>query len=280
MTITQLKIGVTGVLLVAGVTLTAVFQARQQTRLSRENRALRQQAAQLARIRDAVERFPGVNPDPKDSEAKRKQQQELLRLRGLSAAQRRQERELREKLEAAENQTVLAKLELNLGRKGPVTEGHPPEYHAAAWPEKFQIARLQPAGRASAVNAAQSTLYAVFHGGVEAYSELTDSRPIPDGAPNPTTLTLAELRDRVLKEKLAQTRQMWGGDAAQGIKNLKMGPLNDGLGEDRYVVGFMIDYGSGGRPAGAPTHGTITLRQTPDGWKEDGFGSNIDPALP
>jgi hypothetical protein len=280
MTSTKLKMGIAGVLVIAGIAITLVFQSRRHTRLNRENLVLRQQVAQLNQIREAVERLPELPSDPQDSEAARKHQQELLRLRGAIAAQRRQEGELRQKLEAAENQTDLAKLELNMVRRRPAMEGQSSEYKATAWPDNFEIARLQPAGRATAVNAAQSALYAVFHGGVDAYYELTDSRPIPDGAQSATTLTKNESQDRVFKEKLAQMRLMWGGDAAQGIKNLKMGPLNDGLGENRYVVGFMIDYGASGRPTGAPTHGSITLHQTPDGWKEDGFGSDIDPETP
>jgi hypothetical protein len=93
-------------------------------------------------------------------------------------------------------------------------------------------------------------------------------------------VTKSELQDDVFKETLANMRQMWGGDAAQGIKDLKIQPITVGSIKDRYMVTFLIDYGATGRPTGAPTHGSITLRQTPDGWKVGGFGSSIDPTLP
>jgi hypothetical protein len=75
-------------------------------------------------------------------------------------------------------------------------------------------------------------------------------------------------------------RQMWGGDAAQGINDLKMGSIEVGSLADRYMVVFAIDYGTGGRPPGAPTHGSITLHQTLDGWKVGGFGSSGAPTMP
>ena len=87
----------------------------------------------------------------------------------------------------------------------------------------------------------------------------------------------------MFSDTLAQTRRLWGGDAAQDIKNLKLGPLRDsgdGGIETRYMLDFMIDYGPNGRPAGAANHGSVTLQETPDGWKVDGFGSSIDPTLP
>jgi RNA polymerase sigma factor (sigma-70 family) len=276
MTFTKLKLGIIGLCVAAGVTTPLVVQYQHNAKLGRENLALRQQIAQLATIRDAAEQLPDLKSDPNDSEARHKQLLELERLRAMIAAQRRLETELRKKLEAAESQADLAKFERDMGMSGPRTSSAS-VLKATAWSEKFEIAKLQPAGRETAVASAQTALYAAFHGGLDAFYDLFY---MTDGDQRLTTPAKSEEQDRSFKETLAQMRQMWGGDAAQGINDLKMGPIEVGSLADRYMVVFAIDYGSSGRPTGAPTHGSITLHQTSDGWKVGGFGSSGAPTMP
>ncbi|MBI2946788.1 MAG: sigma-70 family RNA polymerase sigma factor [Verrucomicrobia bacterium] len=268
MTMTKLKIGVLGLMVATGVTTPLVIQYRDNNRLSRENLALRQQVDQLTKIRDAVEKLPTIPPNADDAEALRKQQRELLRLRGMIGVQRRQEMELRRQVEAAVSQADLAKFEADMLRQRRSQGAQAWVVTPSSLPGKFDIATLQPAGQDTAADAAQSILYAVFHNAVDAYQGLALNPP-----PN---------NDPTYSEQLASTRRLWGGEAAQGIKNMKIAqfPSKDGRSENRYMLNFMIDYGTNGRPAGAPTHGSITLQQTPDGWKADGFGSNIDPTMP
>ena len=281
MTFTKLKIGIAGLCVAAGVTTPLVVQYRHNARLGQENLALRQQIAQLAIIRDAVEQLPDLKADPGDSEARRQQQLELRRLRGMIAAQRRQETELRQQLEAAESQADLAKFEADMGRRGPSTRSVATNVQATAWPEQFEIAKLRPAGRETAVNTAQTALYAAFHSGVDTYYEITEGPTmIMNGAQITLPVTPSPAQDRDYKETLAKMRQTWGDDAAHGVKNLKISPITLGSQSDRYLVSFAIDYGTGRRPTGAPTHGSLTLHQTTDGWKTAGFGSSIDPTIP
>jgi RNA polymerase sigma factor (sigma-70 family) len=274
MAMTKLKIGLAGLLVAAGVSTPLVVQYRHNARLGRDNLALRQQVTQLATIRDAAEQLSEIKSDPNDSEARRKLQLELLRLRGMIAAQRQEEMALKQKLEAAEGEADLAKFELDMASRGPsASSTH--KLKATKLPEQFEIAKLQPAGREKAINAVQSVLYSVFHGGVDTYYDLEDD----SGSTTPRPKS--DQQDRIFKENLAQMRRMWGGDAAKGIKNLMMAdplkPLTDGSGEDRYQLSFMIDYGTESRPAGAATQGCITFHQTPDGWKVAGSGSSMAP---
>jgi hypothetical protein len=254
---TKLKIGIAGLVVAAGVTTPLVIQYRHSARLSRENFALRQQVDQLAKIRDAVEKLPTLQPDADNAEALRKQQLELLRLRGMIGVQGRQETELRRQLEAAQSQADLARFQLHLAQSGP----------GKAWsdvvkptplPGNFEISTLRPAGRDTAAHAAQSILYAVFHNAGDVYHDLAPDPPAEN--------------DPMYYETLARTRRLWGGDAAQSIKNLEIAPMKDG----RYMVHFRIDYGANGRPTGDPTHGDIMLQQTPDGFEGYAGGSSME----
>lgn len=74
-------------------------------------------------------------------------------------------------------------------------------------PGDFDISTLQPAGRDTAADAAQSILYAVYHNAADAYYDLALNPPPKNS------------------EMLAQMRRDWGGDAAQGIKNLAISPI-------------------------------------------------------
>ncbi len=260
MTMTKMKIGIVGLVVAAGVTTPLVSQYRHSARLSRENLALLQQVDELTKIRDAVEKLPTIQPNANNAQALRKQQLELSRLRGMIGVQRRQETELRQQLGAAESQANLARVQLDLARSRP---GHMQVnvVTPTPLPGNFNISTLQPAGRDTAADAAQSILHAVFHNAVEAYEGLALNPPAAN--------------DPMYSETLAQMRRQWGGDAAQGIKNLVIAPIKDGT-QNRYLLTFGIGYGTNGRPTGDPTHGCITLQQTADGWKADGFGSSIE----
>lgn len=254
---TKLKIAVTGAIAAACVVTPLTLQHRQNARLRAEVQGLRNQVEQLTQIRDAAERLTEVRPEPNQAAAGQKQEHELLRLRGLIAAQRQQEAELRQRLEAAQTENDIARMQVAAALERNMTHSVTIDPKPTPLTGAFQIATLQPAARDTPSAAVQSTLYAVFHGNVDTFHDLTEAR---------------DLTEQSVKETLAHQRQMWGGDAAKGINNLVISPIKD----DRYMVTFRIDYGNSPRPLGAPTHGNINLRQTPDGWKESGFGSSIE----
>jgi hypothetical protein len=257
MTMTKLKIGIVGLLGVAGITISLVIQYRQGGRLTQENLALRQQVAQLTKIRDAVEKLPTIQPNATNAEALRKQQFGLLRLRGMVGVERQQGMALRQQLDEAQTQADAATFQLGMAQRRPSQGAESGVPTVTPLPGNLDISTLQPAGRDTAADAAQSILYAVFHHAVDAYQGVA-LNPGPTGDPT-------------YSEFLAQMRRHWGGDAAQGIKNMAIGgPLRGTT--NRYMLNFRIDYGANGRPAGYPASGYVTLEQTPDGWKAAGFG--------
>ena len=102
MTMTKVKLGIIGVIAVAGVVAPLVIQRQSQAKLREEDQALRQQASQLAQVAAENERLSNLVGRPKSAEPP---SAELLRLRGQAGVLRRELADTKQRLDQAASQT-------------------------------------------------------------------------------------------------------------------------------------------------------------------------------
>jgi RNA polymerase sigma factor (sigma-70 family) len=94
MTMTKLKLGILGILAVAGVSATLIVQHQSVSRLGEENRLLQQQQGQMAQLAIENDRLSNLLAQANSAQAlPRDQLRELLRLRGEVGSLRQQSKE-------------------------------------------------------------------------------------------------------------------------------------------------------------------------------------------
>lgn len=124
LTMSKLKAGVLGALMVAGMATPLVISLQKQSRLVQENASLRQQVAQLPQMAAETERLSNQVAQAQSAQSlAQRQARELLRLRGELGTLRQQQKE-RERLQAAQISRPLPS-----DNAGPSTESVP----RAAW---------------------------------------------------------------------------------------------------------------------------------------------------
>ena len=102
MTMTKVKLGIIGVIAVAGVVAPLVIQRQSQAKLREEEQALRQQASQLAQVAAKYERLSNLVGRAKSAEPP---SAELLRLRGQAGVLRRELADTKQRLDQVASQT-------------------------------------------------------------------------------------------------------------------------------------------------------------------------------
>ena len=102
MTTTKVKLGIIGVLAVAGVATPLVIQHQSQAKLREDDQALRQQVGQLAQVAAENERLSNLVGHAKNAEPP---SGELLRLRGQAGVLRRELADTKQRLDQAASQT-------------------------------------------------------------------------------------------------------------------------------------------------------------------------------
>jgi len=275
---TKLQVGIVGAIVVASVVTPVVIQHQTNARHRAERAALQRQLAeqmseldrvrgenqQLAKLAEN-QRLSQPNADGEELARLRRQQSELLRLRGEVGVLRETNQELRELNSAFLRTAFYSKHPGDSNGTVPATVVQEAVQHTAAESRvpprpinrTFEAGQLQDMGNDSVESAAQTALWAVLNRDRQGFDRIgfVDTNAPP-------------LSDERQADRLNFPAEMLEGVHDVTLQSWKPDPWRD----DEATVRFKTAWPDDSQAVDKPAAGSLTLRRLGDAWYLQGFG--------